>query len=181
MSQSDLCAYGCKVRAENNESGSESLVEDCIKKCFSTRKRLPLTNLDDATKNLPALPANSNIISPDIITQFTTRLNSSKFDWKKIHSIVSEAGNTKVELALSENGSPTNLCSLTFVNKQRQSKSEWGYWLKTLWRKRTGNVSFYVNRVIFHCTLYSITEFRFRLPCIHHGNYLSGSKSGRYN
>lgn len=76
-----------------------------------------------------------------MLSSFKNHLESMKFVFKKIHSIVCQKDDIKVELALCENGSSKEIFARVSVNRVREFNYKWANCLKTLWREKFQKVS----------------------------------------
>ncbi|XP_037043774.1 uncharacterized protein LOC119079808 [Bradysia coprophila] len=148
--QSNLRVYGCNIRADNYESHHDSIIKHCLQKCYKTFvsgirvEDKPLdtssTSSDQNDQNL-SMANSPNVICETMMSAFENHLKSFKFDYTKIHSIICQKDDIKVELALTENPSPDDIFARTYVNRVREPDCKWAICLKHLWTKEFPNDS----------------------------------------
>lgn len=102
------------------------------------QENISVHSTDEVQKNVVVL--SSNILCETMIGTFENHLKSMKFDYTKIHSIVCQKDNIKVELALSQNGSVDEIFARVYVNDVRESDCKWDNCFKRLWKEEVQNV-----------------------------------------
>lgn len=76
-----------------------------------------------------------------MLSAFENHLKAIRFDYIKVHSIICQKDDIKVELAMTENSSTSDIFARTYVNNVRESHRKWDMCLKRLWEEEFPNVS----------------------------------------
>ncbi len=148
-SQLDLRIYGCNIRVDNYELlRDDSVIKCCLIKCYQTYVSGMRIKDKNESSSVEEQPIEQNVSAPDIpnvicakmIDAFEDLLKSMTFDFVRIHSIVCQKDDIKVELALCENGSSNNIFARVYVNTERESDFKWANCVKTMWRNEFQNV-----------------------------------------